>query len=104
MNRRIRVEEAYNHQITDVVNGISSSSNIIVERARPMTTEGNGRGVRSNKDSKKRIMSSGASGRISSNLNPILSGGQTSSNHLLPPPAALPKENSKSKLQEHEQK
>jgi hypothetical protein len=100
------VEEAYNHQITDVVNGISSSSsNIIVEKARPMTTEGNGRGgIRSNKDSKKRIMSSGASGRISSNLNPILSSGQTSSNHLLPPPAALPKENSKSKLQEHEQK
>jgi hypothetical protein len=99
MNRRIRMEEAYNHQITDVVNGISSSSsNIIVERARPMTTEGNGRGVRSNKDSKKRIMSSGASGRISSNLNPILSSGQTSSNNLLPPPAALSKENSKSKL------
>ncbi len=105
MNRKIsRVEESYNHQITDVATAINN--NIIVERAatRPMTTEGNGR--RSNKESKKRIMSSGASGRISSNLNPMIIGNHVSQNHLqlVPsPPAGLSKENSKRKL-EHEQK
>jgi hypothetical protein len=79
MNRKItRVDEMYNHQITEVATA-SNNSNIIVERAsRPMTTEGNGRGIRQNRDSKKRIMSSGASGRISSNINPLISGGHAS--------------------------
>jgi hypothetical protein len=51
-------------------------------------------------------MSSGASGRISSNLNPIMSGHKMSQNHLqlVPsPPAGLSKEDSKKKL-EHQQK
>lgn len=106
MNRKIsRVEETYNHQITDVAAVGGGNNNIIVERAtRPMTTEGNGRGLINTKDSKKRIMSSGASGRISSNLN--LSGHQMSQNHLklVPsPPAGLSKEDSKRKL-ENQQK
>ena len=73
MNRRVNraVEDSYNHQSTEaIVNGSS-----LIEKARPMTTEGKGRGVRQNKDVKKRIMSSGASGRISSNNNPRMSEG-----------------------------
>jgi hypothetical protein len=106
MNRKIRAEETYNHQIADAT-ASAINNNIIVERAtRPMTTEGNGRGGRNNKESRKRIMSSGASGRISSNINPMMSGNQVSQNQLqlVPsPPAGLSKENSKRKL-EHEHK
>ncbi len=53
MNRKIsRVDETYNHQITDVAAVGGGNNNIIVERVtRPMTTEGNGRGLRHTKGS-----------------------------------------------------